>query len=489
MEAIDRFREALRLELAVDDTLFPHRAAFEAIDLGNLPKSGKRQIDIAFRGETQERVEEIYYETIADYTDNPKDLPKYEKVLKETISEFLHEQSVEPWTRELKKGDVTIRFTEVSPQEQHPVNLSHEEMFTLDSGDENEILATINGRPFHIHNAELLEDHFPEIIAVADQVKKVEAETLVEDGRRVNFGKVITIEEDEIASVGTNDYLSVGRPMLELARENPDELLNTLRHERGHVANGDMDESKASTRVANDLSFLSSPANLLNLIVNSTEWTAERLADVTNNNLDAMREIRVLDAALTEITPDLRETAQRIRSYPWHDELDAMQVAADQNPETGFVAHMDTQQPRVLVTKPLIVAGQFYDALDPHEDEAYEGLDNGKRVAPLKTALKQLAEKHKDLIADVEEVNRASGFVLQAREILADMHNVRHAENPEKAVESFKRTAGTEGFSSGGEVGDSHPSDDSRIENMGHFARRVLREREQAAKKQDSPSR
>lgn len=483
MGALERFRESVRLELAVDDTLFVHRGAFEAVELGNLPESGKRHIEVAFRGETQERVQELYRELIGDYTDNPKDLPKYEKALAETVGEFLREQHEKPWTRELKKGDVTITFKEVSPLAEHPVNLTHDEMFTLDSGDENEMLATINGRPFHIHNAELLEDHFPEIIAVADRVKQVEGEG------EAKFGKVITIEEDEVASVGTHNYLSVGRPMLELTRENPDELLHTLRHERGHVANGDMDSDTPGNRVVNDLGFLSSPSWLLDLVANSTEWTAERLADVTSNNLEAMREIKALDAALTEMTPGIHEMAERVRAYPWYDDLDAMQVAADQNPDTGFLAHMYTQTNRIAMTVPLVEAGRFYSLLDPHEDAAYEGLDNASRVAPLEIALKKLTEKHKDLIPDVEELNRASGLVLQAREILADMHAVQHAENPEAVAASFARSANTPGVEDGGGVGNSHPSNAERMDNMGHFARRVLHQREQAAQMQDSKSR
>lgn len=460
-EALQYFSEQIEA-IAVKryEDIKSHRDAIDHYDLSFLNDGKPRDITVmAF----QPSPESIQHHCMKLVTTFSRILPM--EALQETAQSTLektHAQHApkEASVRQRKEGNSTITFVELA--------------------EPGEVDMAINDLPvtFRESNKMPLADYFPQLLQCKEMLEHISTD---EVAANTSFPERIYIDDKLHFSAGPGANLNFAPQAL--ATTPPSVLRDVLRHERGHVLHNDTltEGPQRDARQQANASY-----QFLNSLSESIEAGQTPSAYFFQPDFEAVfaKDKPGLIAGIQQATA----VAEHIKTFPDYQELDSIGIAVDLNEQTGLINHILAGPEANAVEENYTLAARVNPQRNRPSRQNVEG--NGA-VSPQKaqenyeTFKAALADQQKTMSAAATDLAEACSKISQAREYLADIESVQHADKPHEVRKTFEflKTAAPQDLTVKIQT---HPPHDERIAASTRFADRVMQQRQMAGEQQHS---
>lgn len=440
--------------------MLAHRDHIADYDLSDVESDSPKDIHITFY---QPRSEAIFTRVLPLAMAMSSLVPQEElkALAASTLQHFREENNLtESHSTTRKIGNTTVHFSE--------------------STEESTVNFSINNTPVRLFEPRELSitDYLPQLLVCHQALEQTMQDKLE---KPCNFPSSIDIHDHGSISVDYNNALNIAPNML--LEINPESWPDILRHERGHVLNGDTDAERMD-----DVGF--------NQLLDANDLLAE-LDDILKHEKEPSEYFFQPDfaenfaedrALLAETLAECKELAAHIQTFPEYDTLDTLGFAADLNEKTGLFNHLGAAPPIATLPDALDICSQFSAEHNPPAIKNSDGKGEvslqqaDENFVQFKAALSRLIKPFKETQKDL---CTAAENIMQAREHLADVESVKHAEDPHRVRKTFEFIKATSPDIPEDMV-KTHPTHDTRIETATRFADRVKHMRENESKQQRS---
>lgn len=434
------------------DDLLSHREHLMDYDLSALESEQPRTIHVTFHQPPAERLIMALL---------PLQMAM-EKLVPEEELETLAEQTVQQFreTHDLNTPRSTTR------------RIGNTTVYFEESAEENPVHLTINDTPVRLFEprAMPISEYMPALLSCHQAIEKI-----AQDKQEVasDFPTSIDIHDHGSISVDFNSALNLAPALLlEMPAETWPDI---LRHERGHVINGDTDGPRMEETGFNQLQDINALFDELhNTLLN------ERTPSDYFFQPDFAESFAEDKATLKEAMEGCKALSAHIHEFPEYDSLDTLGFAADLHEQTGLFNHLGKAEPIEELDEAMDIAAAFQSTINPAAIKDSEGMGEvslqqaDENFAQFKTALSKLMKDYAPVRA---ELRTACENMMQAREHLADVESVKYADDPHAVRKTFefleKNTPDIPD-----DILKTHPPHATRIETSTRFADRVQQMRE-----------
>ncbi|MBM3618557.1 MAG: hypothetical protein FJX23_08450 [Alphaproteobacteria bacterium] len=452
--------------------LLQHREQVAKFDLSGFEGQPERTVEVTF-GAPKWQMQEMAKPVIAHYVKRGEDEEVLKKAAESTIEDFIGKTKSDGWTTTRKQGDATVNFSEAIGDEKSIAN--PERHLTKELVFEDDVrFGIVDGRAITSSNKDHLAKSLPSLVKWLDSAKLVEKDGVMD------FHPVIELMDATNVCIYPTKTLAIGGQLLAEA-DDQGVMIDILRHERGHVMNGDHDTNLMKSKVFRE------QLGPVNYLYQTMQEISGYIANpITIEGMDHQKTVDGIRAWGDEIVKAMDRVsllADKARSFDWGGEEGALAVAADMDGKTSFLKHLSTL-PKFEMDGFVKAEHELIASVEERQEAKQE---NPKLAAYRSEELQETRQALLEQIGritpqhrmDFDVAEQSFQNVSKAREYLADIHAAQHSENPRRLHKVFDKFIDL-GFGNSG--GRTHPDNPERSCNAKHFADRVLFQREQAAK-------